>query len=630
MGVSGLSTNARIQRDLAAIYSRAHNAMRNMDGMQPQEAFDELLKYLFFKQVSEDAGVQPPPAAAAIRTKFSQYLEKHNLWSTDLWRDRSFRLSDGCLEQCNSLFSELRFSEIACDIRSAAIREFLTPDIRKGLGIYLTPDEIVREIVRFVDPPPSARCLDPACGSGTFLIEILRHWRDKDSGKHEIWGADKNPRMLLLAELNLGHFADIVFSRRLMDSLTEPSTQHQEQWCRHGYFDFVLTNPPFGVVIETDRSEYSSFDTARDDLGLPRPRQASEWLFVEQCLRWLKPGGTLAIVLPKSVITNPSSSFEREAIGNLGYLRAIITLPPETFSMTGTQTNAIVAIFDKYHSISDRKQRHSVTVAALSNVGYDSTGRPRTGSQLHDLAAHMRHVKISPVDYISVIPDVPASTSLSVLTAASASKRRENGGIRLGDLTERLATGRTPPRVAYSDSGGLFLVKVGNLTGTGINWIARSRNYIDTKSVAGRRFKSDRLLKAGDIVLTSSAHSPVYIAKKVDIVTDIPSWVGGAASLVGEVMLVRVNPNKISPFVLLGFLRQPAVNREIQGMIRGQTAHLYPADLAELRVPEKLLDPSSEWQTLRDVLKEESLLNERLNELAHRQIKIFEEIATLN
>jgi hypothetical protein len=41
---------------LSALYRRAHDMMRNIDGLQPQEAFDELLKFLFFKQANEDKG----------------------------------------------------------------------------------------------------------------------------------------------------------------------------------------------------------------------------------------------------------------------------------------------------------------------------------------------------------------------------------------------------------------------------------------------------------------------------------------------------------------------------------------------------------------------------------------------
>jgi type I restriction enzyme M protein len=192
----------------------------------------------------------------------------------------------------------------------------------------------------------------------------------------------------------------------------------------------------------------------------------------------------------------------------------------------------------------------------------------------------------------------------------------------LGDLAELIATGRTPPRAAYSDSQGLFLIKVGNLTGAGINWIARDRNFIDLQSAAHRRYHPGPRVQAGDLLLTSSAHSPLYIAKKVDIVTTVPSWVGGEASFVGEVMLVRTGNERLSAFMLLGFLRQPSVIAEIQRMVRGQTAHLHPDDIAELRIPQALLDAREEWKALEAVLREEAALNERLNELAWQQQRL--------
>jgi type I restriction enzyme M protein len=173
----------------------------------------------------------------------------------------------------------------------------------------------------------------------------------------------------------------------------------------------------------------------------------------------------------------------------------------------------------------------------------------------------------------------------------------------------------------------LFLIKVGNLTGAGINWIARDRNFIDIANMGARRFNPARRVEMGDILLTSSAHSPVYIAKKVDIITAIPSWVGGEASFVGEVMLVRVKQDRVSPMMLLGFLRQPSVAAEIQSMVRGQTAHLHQDDLAELRIPESLLEATEDWTSVGAVLAEEAALNVRLNELARQQQELFRRMA---
>lgn len=612
-------------RDLISTYRRAHNVMRNVDGLQPQEAFEELLKFLFYKQVSEDEALTPT-TAPAIRKSFARHLEQTDSWSTSLWRNRDFHLSDQCLENINSLFADIHFAQIDFDIRSAALREFLTPEVRKGLGIYPTPDEVVREVVRFVDPAPSAKCLDPACGSGTYLIELVKHWRQQKTTSLEVWGADKNPRMLLISELNLGHFPGVTLHRAHMDSLTEPSAMHAKPWCRFGYFDFILTNPPFGVTVETVPAEFSSYDTAFTPEGMQRSRQASEWLFIEQSLRWLKPGGTLAIVLPKSVLTNPSSAYERAALSKMGYLKAVIQLPPETFLVTGAQTNTVVAFIEKYTTEQERNKNVGVVLATISNVGYDSTGRLRLGSQLDGLAERMRTPERHPCDHVSLLSPVKATETFEVLSTSSISKRRGNRGVPLGDLVSTIKTGRTPARSAYSDSGGLFLIKVGNLTGSGVNWIARDRNFIDTATMSARRLGNIELVRRGDILLTSSAHSPVYIAKKVDIITDVPEWVGGEASFVGEVMLVRAKQERVSPMLLLAYLRQPVVAAQIQEMVRGQTAHLHPDDLANLTIPTSVLDASEEWLRLQALLSEEASLNDRLNELVRQQQIIFDKL----
>jgi type I restriction enzyme M protein len=161
------------------------------------------------------------------------------------------------------------------------------------------------------------------------------------------------------------------------------------------------------------------------------------------------------------------------------------------------------------------------------------------------------------------------------------------------------------------------LVKVGNLSGKGIDWAARDRNFISPAEREKRR-KSNLLIRTGDILLTSSAHSPVYIAKKVDVVTEIPQWVGGEASFVGEVMLIRPNAEQIDPFVLLAFLRHPAVVAQIQRAVRGQTAHLHPRDIGSIKVPNSLLGPAGTYAEIAKLLREEATLSEHSNVLTWR------------
>lgn len=614
-------------KTLASIYRDAHNMMRNIDGLQPQESFDELLKFLFFKENDESSNSSqlpletkvdqkgrfaPPVAALArrIRASFKAYVKGAPLAIRQIWPDSKLKLSDECLASVASAFADVNITDIGLDVRSAALREFVPPEIRKGLGIYLTPDEVVRASVEIVSPSPDKRVLDPACGSGTFLLEVARLWSHDNRHHRKVWGIDKNPRMLALADLNLGHLSWLNFDGRLQDSLFDIGRDSTEDWFNS--FDCIFTNPPFGVYLDTEKQDAEAFKTCVGSDGRPYPRQQSEIVFIEQCFRFLKPGGQLAIVLPRSVVTNYSDRVDwpRRYFGTQGYVEGVMTLPPETFYATGTQTNTVVLFARKYIRGSEESlEKSRIWLAEITNCGYDSTGRLRAGGQLPNIANEVHRLleageTSASCRWLGEQTKEASFTSLPSLLASD--KEVEIDGVPLSELTDLITTGRTPGRSAYSDEG-LFLVKVGNLSGKGIEWAARDRNFIPL-SEREKRKKASLLLKVGDILMTSSAHSPVYIAKKVDIVTEIPDWVGGDASLVGEVMLIRAKEGRIDPFILLAFLRSPAVMSQIQGMVRGQTAHLHPKDLGALKVPHRLLEKNSPAQEVAQILIEEARL----------------------
>jgi type I restriction enzyme M protein len=613
-------------RQLTQLYSKAHDLMRNIDGLQPQESFDELLKYMFFRQMDEDGFLFTGGSYTSdqIQKRFSSHLKGRNSWTTEIWKDRKFHLSEGALSHLHQIFADVRFSDVAYDVRASAMRQFLTPDIRKGLGIYLTPDEVVREVILFLDPVKGSRMLDPACGSGTFLSEAARHWRSQGTGAVELWASDKNPRMLLLAELNLEHHTDIVLHKKLMDSL---ANLEQAGWERTGLgsFDYVVTNPPFGVNLDSRSVDLSQYVTGTDENGYTLKKQQSEIVFLERCLQLLKPGGKLAIVLPKSAMTNTRLDIHRQRLGKIGYVYAAISLPPETFAAYGTQTNTFVLFVEKFPTSKPTQTSASIPVAHLSNVGYDLTGRPRAGNQLtgvHKALSGALHGEKD--ELIKVYSGIPINDTFSIFSASGSSKEIKPSGRQLSELAEVIKTGKTPARSAYVDNG-LFIIKVGNLTGAGIDWIARERNFVDAGEARKRTTaRKPLIVQEHDIVLTSSAHSPVYIAKKVDIVTKIPTWVNGRATFVGEVMLIRVKAKAIDPFSLLAFLRHPKTVAQIQQMVRGQTAHLHPEDIGNLHVPDEVIQRADDEVTA--LVREEAQLSERLNEVAWRQMRCADQL----
>ncbi len=627
---------------LSGLYRRAHDSMRNIDGLQPQEAFDELLKFLFFKQANEELG--PPlsvdsslwvngllrdageQAANQIKDLFSKYVSGFNSWFKELWKDKSFHLSDAALISIYQLFSSITFASISFDVRSAALREFMTPDIRRGLGIYLTPDDVVKMMVDYVAPRIEDSVYDPACGSGTFLIETLRFrgtLNNDGASENKVWGTDKNPRMLILAELNIGHLSNIKFDRYVTDALF-PEKNNKYNWPSSNTFDVIFTNPPFGVVLDSVAYDLRHFQTCRAGDGKLVGRQQSEIIFVEQALKYLKPGGTLAIVLPKSAITNSRLHVARQALDKLGYIYSAVILPPETFASTGTQASTVVLFIRKYDIGESSDTSTSIAVANVTNVGYDATGRVKDKNQLPLVANELRSCIESDTSagFCTLLKNIPKGQTFSELSNLLSRGNPLTTTLRMGDVVEAVLNGRTPPRSHYSDKG-MFVVKVGNLTGNGISWLSRERNFV-IKQDANNRLKNPKLiLQQGDILLTSAAHNSTYIAKKADIIDAIPEWVGGVSSFVGEVMMIRPNQKVIDPFILLAYLRLPSTTQAIQRLVRGQTAHLYPADVMELPLPPLLLEPDENLQQAATILRVEVELNRKVNDCAFQQQQLL-------
>lgn len=604
-------------RQLSGLYKEAHNIMRNVDGLQPQEAFDELLKYLFFKQNYETSESHVDSISSEnVRKLFASYLGKTNSWSSEIWREKKIYLSKECLFDIHDLLFPIQFSKIGYDVRSHALREFLTPDIRKGLGIFLTPDDVVSSIVEFVSPNENADILDPACGSGTFLIEHLKQSSKKKN--LTVYGIDKSPRMLLLADLNIGHYPQVKFEKKLVDSIKENPFGKR--------FDFIFTNPPFGVSIDERDYDFNSLTTCKDINGYMLKKQCSEIVFIEKCFQNLKPGGTLAIVIPKSIATNSGLANARRALCKYGYIYGVMSLPPETFASTGTQTTTIVLFSRKYKNEKEKLESGQIALANIKNVGFDSTGRHRDGSELPDFSTNMKNAiaKGKGHKFVSII-DVPEKSQSFELLENLFIAKSSLKGRRLNEVCEYIGTGRTPARKDYTEEGN-FLIKVGNLSGTGINWEARDRNYINETEIQKRlKSRNPLVLKEGDILLTSSAHSPVYIGKKSDIFTGAPDFVGSKnISFVGEIMLVRANIKIISPFLLLAFFREKETVSQIQNMVRGQTAHLHSSDLGQLILPDSVFDKNSKYQKVAKLLEKQSALSNEMNFLLSEQSRILD------
>ena len=598
--------------------------MRDAEGLLPQEAFDELLKFLFFRdslerreRVTGERNISFAENPRAIRQVFSVELAARLPWAGKIWRDRQIHLSDPTLLGLYNLFSGVNLSQQSLDVRSVALRTFLTSGVRKGLGIYLTPEEVVRAMVDIAAPTESDTVLDPACGSGTFLIETVRYVRARGcrSSSLAVHGIDKNPRMLLLAHLNFGNEPETLFRGACADSLRDvgrlpdpPLGMLPES------VDLILTNPPFGVSVTEDTGTLRLFEDAESSQHRQQSRVPSEVLFVDRCLRLLKPGGRLGIVLPRSVFTNASLGKYRRSIGRIGRLTELIDLPAETFSSTGVQTTTVAAFFRR---IEERESGRSamVRVCHVTNVGFDSTGRPRDGSQLAGLASRLTGGESREDPMVTEYSDVPVRETLQRAAGFLLRRNGRSEGAPLRDFVRGANRGRTPSRKAYTEEG-VFILKVGNLTGRGIDWQPRDRNFVSAVEGEKRARSGQLSVREGDILLTSSAHASRYIAKKVDVVSAVPGPYS-QLTFVGELIRVQPAPD-VDPFVLLAALRHGRVRKDLQRAVRGQTAHLNPSDLLDVAVPWNLRSPGHAILEIAGLLRREADLAFQLSSVSLR------------
>jgi type I restriction enzyme M protein len=165
-------------------------------------------------------------------------------------------------------------------------------------GEFYTPRPVIRFMVQQVAPRMGEIVLDPACGTGGFLVEALDHLQPQVKTTQQLRklhnnlrGIEKKPLPYLLGMMNLVLHGVGQPNIVRGNALARPITQIG----RRDRVDVILTNPPFGG--EEEKSIRANF---------PADKQTAEtaWLFLQLVIRQLKDGGRCGIIAPNSVLFN--------------------------------------------------------------------------------------------------------------------------------------------------------------------------------------------------------------------------------------------------------------------------------------------------------------------------------------
>lgn len=266
--------------------------------------------------------------------------------------------------------------ESARDAVSDAFEVFIGHALKGGQGQFFTPRNVVKMVVEMVDPNHEQKIIDPACGSGGFLVESLRYvWNKAEKEyeslgwpKHEIEiekqkiaiknirGIDKDYFLSKVAKAYMALLGDGRGGVYCENSLENPNhwNKKTKDEIKMEYFDIVLTNPPFGSKIPVKGEEMlKQYDlghsfkvdkkTGKYVKDKLQQKETPQILFIERCLQLLKPNGKLAVVLPDGILGNDSLVYLREWILDKAQLLAVIDVPIETFMpYTSTKTSILI------------------------------------------------------------------------------------------------------------------------------------------------------------------------------------------------------------------------------------------------------------------------------------------------
>jgi type I restriction enzyme M protein len=326
-----------------------------------------------------------------------------------------------------------------------------------GMGVYLTPQQVRDAMVQMAfhdimhddagvltrrdskTGKPQFRVCDPCCGSAGFLITAMREVR-KHVGKllgltakqrvellSEIFaegfvGADSAPNMVLLARINMALHGDP--KARVFRTVNSLNTQVLAAET----YDLILTNPPFKKGGITDKDNSALLDLFRSDIhsGEPamsgdglalgaKPDSKGKWkpvssvdpavLFIDRCLQLIKPGGRLLIVVPDGILCNSGDRYVREYlmgrkdertgrfIGGKAIVRAVISLPPVTFRLSGAGAKTSFLYLQKKQA---GDEQGPVFMAVADNVGFDVKQNKEVITGENDLVRIVEAYKAGP------------------------------------------------------------------------------------------------------------------------------------------------------------------------------------------------------------------------------------------
>lgn len=431
---------------LIKVFKRSHDYIYGNEGRK-KDAFWQLLYLIFCKLYDEKRRFKCIETGESYRKKFwvgikekntddgrkavakrikdiFEELKKEGTFSDVFDGNEAIALTDKGIAFIASELAKYSFLDATVDVKGLAYETIVSNTLKQEAGQFFTPRNIVRAMVEMLNPNEKTRVLDPACGSGGFLVMVLEHVRKqiakelypdledvllaekfntyevnervRQYAETNIYGFDFDPDLKKAARMNMVMAGDGHANIFHVNSLDYPDWEDPNELNKikasikqslermadidnnytddaRGKFDMIFTNPPFGAKVKVEKE-------IADKYYLSKHSDAPEVLFIEACYNLLKPGGKMAIVLPDGILGNPNTLPVREWILENFKILASVDLAVEAFlPQVGVQASLL---FLQKKTDNDKNiaretdEDYDVFMAIAEKLGKDRRGNP--------------------------------------------------------------------------------------------------------------------------------------------------------------------------------------------------------------------------------------------------------------
>lgn len=407
------------REELIRALEKSHDTVWQGGKLAPTAAFDEVSKLLFCKLRDEKTTTKggtynfqigTHETADEVFKRINTIYQKAKKEDAEVFKE-DIRLDPRIVYNVVEHLQELAINKIDLDTKGVAFETFMTDFFKGKMGQFFTPRNIIDFCVKMMNPEKSDLVIDPACGSGGFLLNALdrvrklaeENYEEKEAWEHwhkfamnNLYGIEINDQIARVCKMNMiihddGHTNVISMdSLRNIDEITKI-----HKGFKKNHFDILLTNPPFGATVKSTEKDYLD----KYELSREKKNQKTEILFIERCLDLLKPGiGRMAIVLPDGILTNSSLQYVRDFLMEKSQILAIVSLPPIAFTHFGAGVKSSL-VFVRKKKDNEKTNNYSIFMAIGEHIGYDATGRKDPINDLDTIFDEYQKFKKNPKNY---------------------------------------------------------------------------------------------------------------------------------------------------------------------------------------------------------------------------------------